>query len=113
MNKKEKEREEAIAKLREILKAGDTVYTILRHVSKSGMLRHISVFTFPGGEPMQWDYNVARALDWPLAKGNGIKVDGAGMDMGFHLVYCLSATLFPGVNENGKSGGYALKQRWL
>ena len=35
------ERDEAIANLREILKPGDTVYTILRHVSKSGMSRVI------------------------------------------------------------------------
>ena len=32
-----KERDEARARLREILKPGDTVYTVLRHVSASGM----------------------------------------------------------------------------
>jgi hypothetical protein len=32
-------------------------------------------------------------------------VQGCGMDMGFHVVYSLSQTLF--------NDGYALKQRWL
>jgi hypothetical protein len=113
MNQKEKERQEAISELQEILKPGDTLYTILRHVSRSGMLRHISLFSFKSGEPLQLDYLAARALGWSLAKGDGIKIDGAGMDMGFHLVYCLAATLFPGYDESGKSGGYALSQRWL
>lgn len=36
---------------------------------------------------------------------NGIKVEGAGMDMGFHLVYSLSQRLF--------GDGYKLSHRWL
>ncbi len=113
MTQKEKERQEAIEKLRQILKPGDTLFTILRHVSRSGMLRHISVFSLKTGEPLQLDYLASKALSWPLARGEGIKIDGAGMDMGFHLVYSLAATLFPGYDESGKSGGYALSQRWL
>jgi hypothetical protein len=42
MNKKEIEQAEAKAALLKILKPGDTVNTILRHVSRSGMMRHIS-----------------------------------------------------------------------
>lgn len=37
MRKADREREEAITKLREWIKPGDTVYTILDHVSSSGM----------------------------------------------------------------------------
>jgi hypothetical protein len=52
----------------------------------------------------------------------GIVVGGCGMDMGFHLVYNLGATLWPKGTEkphgtrNGEpdtSGGYALKSRWI
>lgn len=40
---RKQEQTEAIAKLREWLKPGDTVYTILEHVSSSGMSRSIRV----------------------------------------------------------------------
>lgn len=36
-------KDEARKRLKEVLKPGDTVYTILRHVSRSGMTRHISL----------------------------------------------------------------------
>ena len=64
----------------------------------------------------------SRALGWRLGKNEGIVVDGCGMDMGFHLVYSLGATIWPsGTNKphgtrNGEPdscGGYALKSRWL
>jgi hypothetical protein len=40
---KDTARQEAIAQLREWIKPGDTVYTIVRHVSRSGMQRTIGV----------------------------------------------------------------------
>jgi hypothetical protein len=57
-----------------------------------------------------------------LAKNNGVKVAGCGMDMGFHLIYSLSYALFPKGTDaphgtrNGvpdSDGGYALKHEWL
>lgn len=36
-------KEEAIEKLRELIKEGDTLYTQLQHVTKSGMTRYIGV----------------------------------------------------------------------
>lgn len=39
----QRERDEARTKLREWIKPGDTVYTVLDHVSRSGMNRHIRV----------------------------------------------------------------------
>lgn len=38
------ERAEAIGRLRAILPPGSTVYTILRHVSRSGMMRRLDVY---------------------------------------------------------------------
>ena len=126
MNAKQKEQQEYADKLREFIKPGDTVYTILRHVSRSGMQRVISLVVMRDGQP--WDISgwAARALgDRTDKNGEGIVVGGCGMDMGFHIVYNLSYVLFPdgfkveGMGRNGdmsgwdKDGGYALKQRWL
>lgn len=117
------DRAEALQSLREHFKPGQTVYTILRHVSSSGMSRDISVITIDDeGQIRQWDWAVACVLGEPLAKREGVRVGGCGMDMGFHLVYNLGRTLWPdGTPEphgtrNGQpdcDGGYALKQRWL
>jgi len=111
-------REQAKTELRKLLKPGDTVHTILRHVSRSGMMRHISLFH----EDQCLDYLVSIACDDKLAPRQGIKVTGCGMDMGFALVYNLGAALWPNGTptphgrRNGEpdsAGGYALKHQWL
>lgn len=97
MTRKNAERQEAIERLREEIKPGDTIYTILRHRSRSGMQRSISVIQIDSeGVPREWDYLAARAMGDKIDNVNGgVKVSGCGMDMGFHLVYNLSRTLFP------------------
>ena len=113
MNAKETERQEAIAKLREYLKAGNTVYTILRHVSQSGMTRRISLVTFKKNQPIFLDYWASKALGWTLNRDKErIHVGGCGMDMGFHLVYTLSRTIFQGKRRR-PDAGYKLNHRWL
>ncbi len=93
---KQSEHEEAVENLREILKPGDTVYTILRHVSRSGMTRYIDVYVFRDNEPRYISYWASKVLDWKMSRTQeGIKIGGCGMDMGFHLVYSLSHRLFP------------------
>lgn len=110
MNKKQAEAEEARQRLLSepgALKPGTTVYTILRHVSRSGMFRVIQLVVIgAGGTPYQLGYNAALVLGSQYDRDReGVKVGGAGMDMGFHLVYNLSMVLF--------GDGYALSQRWL
>ncbi len=128
------EQQEAVAKLREWLKPGDTVHTILRHVSRSGMQREISVVLLKAGADLHPNYLVAKALGVRQGKQDGIVMNGCGMDMGHALVYNLGQVLFPegftcigkecpsNDHSNGdrdhtphqhKSGGYAIKQRWL
>ena len=115
-------KDEAIKVLRDDLKPGDTINCILRHVSKSGMSRSISLLK--GDSDIT--YFAALAMGKKIdQKNGGIKIGGCGMDMGFHLVYNLGWCLFPegfkveGRGRNGdmsgwdKDGGYALKQRWL
>lgn len=90
------EREEAVAALRAAIKPGNTVYTILRHVSRSGMQRVIDIYIIENNEPRRWSYTAAQACGFNYDnKHEGIKVGGCGMDMGFHLVYSMSRTLFP------------------
>lgn len=138
---KEIERENARKELLEILKPGDTVYCVLRHVSRSGMQREISLFVrgehaekFPDQAIRNIDWYAARLLDMRRGKRDGLVVGGCGMDMGFHLVYTLSRVLFADSficigekcpandHSNGdrdytphkhSDGGYALNHRWI
>lgn len=127
--------EEVRKELLKKLKPGQMVYTILRHCSASGMSREISVMALCPTTIYKGDktYKVIRPhildglivrLDngWKIGTHGGIKVGGCGMDMGFHLVYCLGLALWPkGTKKphgtrNGepdRDGGYALKQQWL
>lgn len=124
---------EAKTRLLAILKPGDTVYTVLNHVSRSGARREITLWAIHDNEPLYLSGNACKVLGLSRGKRDGCMVDGGGMDMGFHLVYELSARLFreycngapkgkrpahvPHTN-NGPActygdGGYALKQRWM
>lgn len=104
------------------VKPNEIIYTIVKHVSASGMSRDIAVYRVADGKPRDISYFVSKILNWPLAKNGGVKVSGCGMDMGFHLVYTLSCALFPKGTDTPHStrngvpdsdGGYALKQEWL
>jgi hypothetical protein len=101
MKKADREREEAITRLREWITPGDTLYCVLRSCSRSGMSRIIDLQGFKPtttGElqHFSYGYNAALALGWGYdRKREGVKVGGCGMDMGFHLVYSLSSVLFP------------------
>lgn len=113
-----KEQQEARERLRKYIKPGDTIYCILRHVSRSGMTRVIDLVTVrEDGEILHIGYNAALALGWPYDREReGVRVSGGGMDMGFHLVYSLARALFPGgqtVAERGEDAGYSLTHRWL
>ena len=129
------EQEKAREDLRQYLKPGDTVYTVLRHCSRSGMSRTVDVFIFRDNSPLRMSWQVAKAIGFTYdRKHEGVKVGGCGMDVGFEVVYNLSHALFSegftcigdhcpsNDHSNGdrnytphvhKSGGYALKHRWM
>lgn len=141
MKQKDIERQEAIERLKTWIKPGDTLFTQLKSVSRSGMSRVIQVIkldindTTKEPEPLWLGFNVAKAIGMNYDREReGVKVGGCGMDMGFHLIYELSHALFrEGFECTGKgcpsndhfngdrdyephkhtSGGYALKHRWL
>ena len=133
-SEKRQEKQNAIDQLKKIIKPGDRIYTMLRHVSRSGMMRHISVFIKDDDGINNITWAVARALEYKRADNGGLKIGGCGMDMGFSVVYelshCLYSEGFTCIGEgcpsndhfNGdrdctphkhNDGGYALKQSWL
>lgn len=115
MNARDAAKQSAMEFLKETLKPGDTVYTILRHVSRSGMQRVIDAIAFvqkPGWStkdaptPLWIGGSVSLVLDRRYnTRERGVVENGGGMDMGWHLVNSLSQAMF---GEGGK-----LEQRWL
>lgn len=90
------EQSDALDKLREFCPPGTTVYTVLRHVSRSGMTRHIDAYVMTDGDPQWLSGYIARAgLYRRVSGGDSLVVGGTGMDMGFAVVYDLSRTLYP------------------
>jgi hypothetical protein len=81
-------KQEAAQELGNILKdiQTDTIYTVIRHVSTSGMQREISVKMIDAGRIIHLDYLVSTATGRKLGKHGGIVMKGCGMDMGFALV---------------------------
>lgn len=105
-----RDREEARDTLAGVFGPDSVAHTVLRHVSSSGMTRDISVIAVrPNGDLWNVSYYVGVLLGLPVRDAMGaraVRVSGGGMDMGFHLVYSLSAVLFDG-------DGYQIDQRWL
>lgn len=128
--------EESRAELRKLCAPGTTVYTILRHVSRSGMARRISLGVVKRGAFLDITWHVARVLGYSTrdsrgwVQDRGLYVTGGGMDMGFHLINSLSYALHGmharGMDaiDAGKAGrpfrarrghyraGYSLEHRW-
>jgi len=125
---------ECIDHLKEILSPGDTVFTNLKHVSRSGMYRVINLMVIKNNEPRNIDHLAADLLEGYDSRHYGCKASGCGMDMGFALVYDLSHQLFKdgftcigekcpsNDHSNGdrnykphhhESGGYCLRHKWL
>jgi len=103
-------RAESLEVLRGLLPRGSEVRVLVRHVSASGMTRWIDVFVIHNGSLVWIGSRVAEVLGstWS-SKYQGVKREGVGMDMGFDLVYSLSARLYGHADE----GGYALTHRWI
>lgn len=132
---------DSLARLRELIKPGDTVHTQLKSVSRSGMSRVVQVIKIDcNSERKEPDifylgYSVAEVCGYRYDRNHeGIKVNGCGTDAGFEVVYGLSRELFgdgfdcigEGCPSNDHSNGdrdytphrhsdpgYALKHRWL
>lgn len=86
---KSKEKSWTFNKLLE-LPRGTELYTLTRHVSRSGMFRRISVFYVDA------DMGIREILGFPElnirydSQECGFRMQGCGMDMGYHLVERMS-----------------------
>jgi len=111
-----------------IRKTRPKIYTILRHVSNSGMLRVIDVYAIRNNQRIWLTPLVGKLTGYPRdKKRDGLRVGGCGMDMGFSIVYSFSRYVFPtgfyykknewhrnnDPSKKDSDGGYALKQEWI
>lgn len=141
MTKKEKleEKDRALRYLKNLLRPGDTIFTTLKHVSRSGMYRRIGVCVIRRNNPIDIAGPVSTVLDLKWCDDGSVGIGGCGTDMGFEIAHCLGYKVFPegftcikdaGVtcpsadhSNPGKerftkgshhdSGGYAFHHRWM
>ncbi|OAM89712.1 hypothetical protein OH491_16465 [Termitidicoccus mucosus] len=103
---KQADREQAIGYLKESLRPGDTVYVILRHVSKSGMSRLIDLYLIKNGRPFRITWTAAKALELTYdRRQESLRINGCGTDVGFEAVYNLGWAVLNDPN--------AFKHQWL
>jgi len=87
MKKKTQAYFEAYDYFRTNLKKNETIYCIIKHVSQSGMTRHISFFCIVDNQPKFLDGSISKYLDYRMNKYyNALVVGGCGMDMAFSVV---------------------------
>lgn len=69
------------------LMRSEKIYTCLRHTSRSGMLRRISLFVCVDSELVDLDYYIDKlGIRKRDKKNEGLRCVGCGMDIGFALV---------------------------
>lgn len=84
------------------------VRMLVTHVSRSGMQRRIKFLLAHNGEVWDMSHDVGTAIGWPV-DDRGVKVDGCGMDMCFHLAYTLGMVLYH--DTQSTRAGYAITNR--
>jgi hypothetical protein len=101
----EVDRLECLDALRKDLPPGTPVYTVVRHVTRDGCTRDISLhFVTRQGDIATCVHRTATVLGEDV-RNSGVRVRGVGMDMGYALVRRLSTVLHDDPD--------ALTQRWL
>jgi hypothetical protein len=86
-------RANAVGSLRRIFPQGAVVWTMVTHVSQSGMGRAIVVLGIDRGEIVDVSAEVARVLGWKMRDESGVWVTGYGMDMVWATVHALAHVL--------------------
>lgn len=115
MKQKDKERLEAIERLREWLKPCDVVYAVTRGYNSNSGSRKLDFYCLQSRASrkrpsmLYLTYNVSKALGYRLDKEGNLVAPFMNMDQAFQIVYELSRTLFP----KHKRPGYALRKEWL
>jgi hypothetical protein len=98
---------EAEKHLKTLLNEGDTLYTIVKKVSPSGMSRQIITLirTESGIRNISWLVATAQGYRRNHSDRNWFTISGCGMDMGAAITFDLSFLLF--------KDEYKLKHAWL
>ena len=104
MTKKQRKRDDYIyaqSRLNDLLDKKEEVFCIIRHVSQSGMTRHISFFIIKNQQPLFLDNLISDYLDYrPNKYYTGLVVNGCGMDMAFSVVHHLQEQMKHSKNTN-------------
>lgn len=72
------------------------IYAVIHSVSRSGMSRVMSFYVMIDNEPHRLNGLIITACSFKPCKrgaGDGITVNGCGMDMGYHVAYELAMRL--------------------
>ena len=81
-----------------------TIYSIIRHVSQSGMTRHISFHYIEDGRIYSMNHLISEATGFKFNKNyDALVVKGGGIDMAYHVVEHYS-------RSTGKEGNYYISQ---
>ena len=107
LSKKMREQDEAVELLLDLyIMKGDTLYTVLEHVSRSGMMRRIHVYVIKNDVPLWINHHIGDLGLYKRHKGTGaLIVRGCGSDTGKDITYSVARILF--------GDCYALNHRWL
>lgn len=129
-SKKAQEKAQALEYLKWI-RAGTTVYSVLRHVSRSGMYRTVDFYVIYGNRISRITWSMCRALGMRYdERHQAIGIGGCGYDVGHHAVMNLSYALH-GMKNKGDGAkektqgrpftprhghyhaGYSLNHEWM
>ena len=89
----------ALTDLRTWLSPNDTIYTITRSISRTGMQAKISVLIWQDGRFLQPNWSVAQLTPFRVlhtGPWSALVVNGCGFNRGEHIVECLSQALWAG-----------------
>lgn len=100
----------AIEKLNRLIPKGSMVYTAVTKVARDGMSRNIKVLAAINDTNGPRIVNISAPISdlieyFKWSDDGSVKVGGAGMDMGFHVVYEVASALY--------GDGYALSHSWI
>lgn len=106
---------DATMALKQYCPKGSTVYCVLRGVSRSGMQRRIDFYTIDpqrkeGRPRLQYLSGWMAVLLGMVRQDRGLKVNGCGMDMGFHMVDTLASALY---GRDARGIGAGLRSEWV
>jgi len=80
--------------LKENIKEKETIYYCVTKVSQSGMSRNIKFMYHDGKRLLNLSGYFSELCDYKWNGDGSIKVQGCGMDMGFHVISSVARTLF-------------------